>query len=50
MHAIHGGLGVRHNDDLDRKSFIGGLLPGVCLWMSPLWLNWGRVYFNSDSL
>ena len=33
-----------------QKFFIGGSLPGVCLWMDPLWLKWGRVYFSSDCL
>ena len=31
MHEIHGGLGVRHSDDL-AENFHWGSLPGVCLW------------------
>ena len=33
MHEIHGGLGVRHNDDLDRKiSMVGHCLVFVFGW------------------
>ena len=41
MYEIQGGPCFRPNDDPGIKTFIGGSVPDVCLWLVTPELNWG---------